>query len=148
MITRGRLADVRGLKGMGHITGLVELAVSTLFGIAANYLNSIAKGIDPNSQWRNQPAQALIAGFTRGGTGSIYGDFLLGEWSRFGRGLVDTAVGPTLGQLDTVAELWTDLTHPSKWKAGALGVATKFTRENLPFMNMIYTKLAFDHAIY
>jgi hypothetical protein len=55
---------------------------------------------------------------------------------------------PTLGQLDTVAELWADLAHPSKWKAGALGVATKFTRENLPFMNMIYTKMAFDHAIY
>jgi hypothetical protein len=55
---------------------------------------------------------------------------------------------PTLGQLDTVAELWTDVTHPPKWKAGALGVTTKFTRENLPFTNMIYTEMAFDHAIY
>lgn len=148
MITRGWMADLRGLKGMGRITGLVELAVSsTLFGMGANFLNSIAKGQDPTAQWRNQPAQALIAGFTRGGTGSIYGDFLLGEWSRF-QSFAETALGPTFGQVNRIAELWADLSHPSRWKSSSAALAVRSVRENLPGMNMIYVKAAFDYAIY
>lgn len=149
MVTRGWLADIQGLSGQKRLTGITELIVSsTLFGMAANYLNQVAKFQDPNSQYRNQPAQAIIAGFMRGGSGSIYGDFLFGEFSRFGRTAADTALGPALGQINTVAELWTDLTHPSKWKSGALGTAAIFARGNLPFMNMILTKSAFDYLIY
>lgn len=149
MITRGWLADIQGLSGQKRLTGITELIVSsTLFGMAANYLNQIAKGQDPNSQYRNQPAQAILAGFMRGGSGSVYGDFLFGEFNRNLRTASDQMLGPALGQINTVAELWTDLTHPSKWKSGALGTAAIFARSNLPFMNMILTKSAFDYLIY
>lgn len=148
MVTRAWGADVHGLKGMDRVTGLVELAVaSTVYGMMANYLNGIVKGQDPNSQWRNQPAQALISGFVRGGAASIYGDFLMGEWSRFGLSAAATLMGPSLGQVDRVAELWSDLTHIKEGKkTGAL--ATRMVRENLPYTNMIYTKLLVDYLIY
>ncbi len=153
MITKAWGADIYGGRtGMGRIAGLTELIVgSTFFGILANALNQEAKLQDSTAQWRNQPAQALISGFLRGGAASIYGDFLLGEWSRFGMSAIDTAVGPTLGQLNSVAELWTDLTHMKKsqasgtYQAGAL--ATRMVRSNTPFLNMIYTRTAFDFLI-
>jgi hypothetical protein len=138
-----------GEKGMGRIAGLVELAVgSTMFGMLANYLNSLAKGQDPNAQWRNQPLQALISGFTRGGAGSIYGDFLVGEWSRFGLSATATAVGPTFGQFDKLMELWSTATHPEKWKGHAAALGVRSVKENTPYANMIYTKIAVDYLIY
>jgi hypothetical protein len=72
MITKSWGAEIYGgQKGLGRIAGLTELIVSsTLAGVMANYLNSLFKGQDPNAQWRNQPAQALISGFLRGGVQS------------------------------------------------------------------------------
>lgn len=136
-----------GRTGLGRIAGLTELVVgSTFAGILANYLNQTAKGQDATSQWKNQPAQALISGFLRGGAASIYGDFVLGEWSRFGMSVLDTLAGPTAGQINSVAELWTDLTHMKKGAAtGALAV--RMARSNTPFLNMIYTRSAFDYLI-
>ncbi|WP_439392322.1 hypothetical protein ACRQ5Q_22255 [Bradyrhizobium sp. PMVTL-01] len=148
MITKSWGAEIYGGRtGLGRMAGLGELIVgSTLFGIIANYLNQTAKGQDASSQWKNQPVQALISGFLRGGAASIYGDFLLGEWSRFGMSALDTLAGPTLGQVNQVAELWTDLTHMKKGAAtGAL--ATRMVRNNIPGMNMIYTRLGFDYLI-
>jgi hypothetical protein len=141
-------AEIRGAGGsMGKAAGIAELVVSsTLFGMLANYLNPLAKGQDPNAPWRNQPAQAVIAGFIRGGSGSIYGDFLLGEWSRFGLSATDSAVGPIFGQLNSVSELWTDLTHMKKGAATA-SLALRMARNNTPFANMIYTKAAVDYLI-
>jgi hypothetical protein len=148
MITKSWGTEVYGgAKGLGRIAGLTELVVSsTLFGVLANYLNSTFKGQDPNAQWKNQPAQALISGFLRGGAASIYGDFLLGEWSRFGMSALDTLAGPTAGQINSVAELWTDLTHMKKGAAtGALAV--RMARSNAPFLNMIYVRTLFDYLV-
>ncbi|MCC6172077.1 MAG: hypothetical protein IT481_08615 [Gammaproteobacteria bacterium] len=150
MITRSWAADIYGgAKGMDRVGGLVELAVySTIMGMAANYLNQLAKGQDPNSPWRNQPGNALGAAFLRGGAGSIYGDFLMGEWSRHGRSLLDTVAGPTLGQANAVAEVWADITHPTKWSKGTLALGENIARQNTPFANMIYTKAAVDYLIH
>ena len=153
VMTRAWAADIRGLKGLGRIAGIAELIVSsTLFGMAANFLNSMVKGQDPTAAWRNQPANALISGFTREGTGSIYGDLLAGEWSRFGTSALDTIAGPTFGQFNSIAELWTDLTKPPHMREfkgpQTAALAARLARANLPFTNMIYTKAAFDYAIY
>jgi hypothetical protein len=151
MITKAWGAEIYGgRKGLGRIAGLTELIVgSTLLGMLANFLNQTAKGQDPTAQWRNQPAQALISGFLRGGAASIYGDFLLGEWSRFGMSAIDTLVGPTFGQINSAAELWSNLTHTKKWEkpsqTGALTV--RMVRSNAPFLNMIYVRAATDYLI-
>jgi hypothetical protein len=136
-----------GEKGLGRIAGIAELIVgSTLAGIMTNYLSQTMKGQDPTSQWKNQPAQALIAGFLRGGSASLYGDFLLGEWSRHGMNVVETLAGPTAGQLNQAFELWADLTHMKKGAATA-SLAVRIARNNTPFLNMIYTRSLFDYLI-
>lgn len=148
MITKAWGAEIYGGRtGLGRVAGLTELVVaSTLMGVLANFLNQTAKGQDATSQWRNNPVQALISGFLRGGAASIYGDFLLGEWSRFGLSASATLLGPIAGQVDQVAELWSDLTHVKKGAAtGALAV--RMVRSNAPFLNMIYTRTAFDYLV-
>lgn len=148
MITKAWGAEIYGGRtGLGRIAGLAELVVgSTFFGILANFLNQTAKGQDPTTQWKNQPVQAMISGFLRGGAASVYGDFLLGEWSRFGMSAADTLLGPTAGQFNALAELWTDATHMKKGAAtGALAV--RMLRSNTPYLNMIYTRTAFDYLV-
>lgn len=137
-----------GETGLGRIAGLTELVVSTtMYGMLANYLNQLAKGQDPNSMWRNSPGQAVLSGFLRGGAASIYGDFLLGEWSRHGLQPLETAAGPIAGQLNQVFEIYSDLTHMKRGAATA-ALGARLLRSNLPFGNMIYTKWATDYLIY
>jgi hypothetical protein len=70
-------------RGWTRSPASTELIVgTTLAGALANFLNQTAKGQDPTAQWKNQPGQALLAAFLRGGAASIYGDYLLGEFSR------------------------------------------------------------------
>lgn len=149
MISKAWGAEIYGgEKGMGRVAGVVELVVAaTFYGIVANFLNQLAKGQDPTAPWRNQPVQAVSAGFLRGGAASIYGDFLLGEWNRHGLSALASLAGPTFGQVDKVFEVWTDVTHAKvDSKAGAL--ASKIVRDNTPFANMIYSKAAFDYLIF
>jgi hypothetical protein len=149
MITKAWGAEIYGgARGHGPVAGITELIVgSTLFGMAANYLNQAVKGQDPNSQWRNNPANAMLSGFLRGGAASIYGDFLLGEWSRHGQQALEMLAGPTVGQINQVFEIWADLTHMKKGAATA-ALAARMARNNLPFANMIYTKAAIDYLIF
>jgi hypothetical protein len=153
MITKTWETEFRGGgKGMDKVAGVIELLVgTTLAGALANFLNQTLKGQDPTAQWRNQPGQAIMAAFLRGGAASIYGDYLLGEYSRHGFNFVEGLAGPVLGQLNNVIELYNDL-KPDAFgtvhKGSAAGsLATRMVRNNLPFANMIYTRAAFDYLV-
>lgn len=145
MKTWGR--EIYGGQGkMGALAGLTEFFVyASALGVVSNALNDILKGQDPSARWRNTPGGALLSGMLRGGAGSIYGDFLLGEFSRFGRSAIGTLAGPTFGQVDTVFELWSDLTHMKAPQAAAK-LGAKLVHDNAP--NIIYTKTALDYLIY
>lgn len=141
--------EIYGGQGkMGAAAGLAELFVySTVLGVVANALNDVTKGQDPSARWRNAPVGAVVSAIARGGAGSIYGDFMLGEYSRFGRSFTSTLAGPTFGQLDSLFELYSDAAHMKAGKATAM-LGLRSVRENLPFANMIYTKAAVDYLIY
>jgi hypothetical protein len=153
MLTKTWETELRGGgTRMDKVAGITELIVgTTLAGALANYLNAMAKGQDPNAQWRNQPGQAMISAFLRGGAASIYGDYLLGEYSRHGMNFLEGLAGPTFGQLNRVVELYNDLKQDAfgeRHKGSATAaLAVKTVRDNTPFMNMIYTRAAFDYLI-
>jgi hypothetical protein len=90
--------------------------------------------------------------YQRGGAGSIYGDLLLGEWSRFGSSAVETLAGPSFGQVNRLFELYTDATKPlhlREFKGPQTeALLLRLLRENTPFANMILTKYAVDYAVY
>ncbi|MGY4295364.1 hypothetical protein ACVWXN_003459 [Bradyrhizobium sp. i1.4.4] len=153
MLTKTWETELRGGGAtMDKVAGITELIVgTTLAGALANFLNATFKGQDPTAQWRNQPGSALMAAFLRGGAASIYGDYLLGEYSRHGLNFLEGLAGPTFGQLNRVVELYNDLKQDAfgdRHKGSATAaLAVKTVRDNTPFMNMIYTRAAFDYLI-
>lgn len=126
-------------NGNGEVMGLVHLmAASTIFGYLAMSTKDILKGKTPREP--TEP-KVWLAALAQGGGFGIYGDFLFGEFSRYGRSALATAAGPTLGQVDDVAELYTRLRNGDD----AAAQATRMLINNTPFINLFYTRSALDY---
>jgi hypothetical protein len=85
-------------------------------------------------------SKLMFAAMAQGGGLGIYGDFLFGEFSRYGRSALSTLAGPTLGQVDDVAELWTRFRTGEDLAAQTVRMAIN----NTPFQNLFYTRTALD----
>lgn len=147
MIRRGLGREVRGTaNGKADMRGLAQLMVSTtVFGYGAMVMKDVLKGREPREftgDFEND-SRLLMAAMAQGGGMGIYGDFMFGEFSRYGRSAVSTAVGPTLGQVDDLAELWTRIRTGGDVGANAFRIAMN----NTPFINLFYTRAALDYII-
>lgn len=122
------------------VPGVVGFALSSyVFGYMAMSLKDIAKGKMPRDPMKKESFLAALA--QSGGLG-IYGDFFLGQVSRFGNDFAGTLAGPVLG---AVGDLVT---------AGGLAIRGDFENageeminlaaSQTPFINMWYTKAAVD----
>ena len=83
----------------------------------------------------------MFAAMSQGGGLGIYGDFLFGEYSRYGRSFLSTLAGPTFGQIDDLAEIWTRVRKGEDVGANVLRMAIN----NTPFINLFYTRQAMDY---
>lgn len=129
------------LQGKGDILGLAHfIATTTLFGYAAMSLKDLAKGREPRDP---TDPKVMAAAMTQGGGLGIYGDFLFGEFSRYGRSFTATMAGPTFGQLDDLAEIYTRV----RTGEDALPQSIRMAINNTPFMNLFYTRSAMDYLI-
>lgn len=147
MIRRGLGREIRGTAtGKADIRGLAQLiAGTTVFGYGAMVAKDILKLREARQftgDFEND-SKLLMAAMAQGGGMGIYGDFLFGEFSRYGRSAVATAVGPTLGQVDDVAELWTRIRTGEDVGSNAFRMAMN----NTPFINLFYTRAALDYII-
>jgi hypothetical protein len=77
----------------------------------------------------------------QGGGLGIYGDFLFGEFNKYGHSALATVLGPTAAQFEDFAKLYSRATHGEKFAGQALNIALN----NTPFANLFYTKLAMDY---
>ncbi len=134
--------ELHGGQGkVGAVAGIVHLIVgTTIFGYLAMVAKDLAKGRTPRDP---TDPKTWLAAFVQGGGAGIYGDFLFGDFNRFGRSLLASLAGPTLGQIDDVAELWSRFKRGDDFGAQALRLA----ENNTPFINLFYTRLALDHLI-
>lgn len=131
--------------GRPDIFGIAHLIVaSTLLGYAALYAKDAAKGLTPRDPLDAEHGwKTFLAAMKQGGGLGIYGDFLFGEYNRFGGGFLETAAGPAAGSLSQVARVLgaiRDGQDPSA-KALKLGV------DHLPFANVFYLRPVLDWAI-
>ena len=70
----------------------------------------------------------------------IFGDFLWGQYDRFGHSFTSSLLGPTFGTVDDVAGLVSAIAQgndPSH-------MAFKIAKSDTPFVNMWYTSLAWQ----
>lgn len=128
-----------GQFGMENVRALALMMVSsTAFGYAAMSMKDMLRGkkpkpIDNHKTWMAAAAQ--------GGGFGIYGDFLFGEASRMGGGVLATLGGPTVGKADDLFRLWNGV------KAGDDVSAQTFRTivNNTPYNNLFYTRMAADY---
>jgi len=98
----------------------------------------IAKGREPRDS--NSPGVWKAAMLQGGGLG-IYGDFILGEYSRHGNSFWATALGPTASTIEDLMGIKTAVQTGED--AGAKAMKTVIN--NTPFINLFYTRAAMDY---
>ena len=96
-----------GYGGAAYNIGSL-LAMTTMMGYASLSTKELLLGrtpvslIDKNGEFNGA---YFARAFVQGGAGGLYGDFLLGEWNRYGASPLKAALGPFLGQTEDVARL-------------------------------------------
>lgn len=158
MITRAWEREIYGRIGDGkldRVAGLVEIAVGAIvFGVAAEGIRDLIKGEDPVHKLQTHPFAAIAAGAQRSGMGSIVGDFLLGQFDRHGMSAAANLLGPTFGQIDTLADL---LHAGGRTKDGMFSDSAmrqrgadvlRLAKDNTPFMNLWLTHHVTDTLIW
>jgi hypothetical protein len=149
-VRQGFGRELYGGQGVaGAISGIVQMAIgSTLIGYTSMTLKDLFKGQTPRPPG---DAKTWLAAIIQGGGFGIFGDYLFGEFSRFGGSLGETILGPVLGQGATeVINLWSHLKETAE--EGDLKPAreipaelTKIVVNNTPFINMFYTRMALNY---
>lgn len=139
----GREVYGRGKDVMadGAIRGLSQLIIaSTIMGYAAMSIKDAIKGRTPHdpTDWKT-----ITKAMTQGGGAGIYGDFLFGEYNRFGQSPLETLAGPTLGTAADVTRLWAKIIRGES----DAGDAMRLALNNTPYLNLLYTRMALDYLI-
>jgi hypothetical protein len=127
------------------------IAGTTILGYVAMTAKELAKGRNP--RWPEDTAgktKLVMAAMVQGGGLGIYGDFLFGEASRFGHGIVGSAAGPTAGTFEDAVNLFQSLRDGSNTKTRAEIAASEglqIAKSNTPFINLFYTRMALDYFV-
>jgi hypothetical protein len=132
-------ADESQLAKIGGLTSM--LLLSTFFGYIAMSTKDMLKGRSPRDPKKKS---TIMSAFVHGGGGGIYGDFLMSEiQNEYGNGIFETALGPTAGDLKTFLDMVQSMNDPKKAGKKFLYLAEGHT----PFLNLYYTKAAYDYLI-
>lgn len=132
------------LSQVAHIGTL--MAGLTMAGYAAMTAKDVLKGYWPP----RDPAdpRTWLAAAQQGGAWGIYGDFLFSQTNRFGGGFLETAAGPTLGNIGDLVQIGLDARDTAMSggedtfgtaKALSVGIG------NVPYANLFYLKPALDY---
>lgn len=134
------------VMGVAHL-----IAATTLLGYVSMTAKELLKGRDPRKiESPGDAGKIALAAMQQGGGLGIYGDFLFGEANRMGGGFIGSLVGPAAGTLEDVHRLFTSMRDGSNTKsrlqiAGAEGL--QIVKNNAPFVNLFYTRMALDYFI-
>lgn len=138
----------------GGLTGLANIMVAgSAMGYISSTLKDAAKGKAPRvPDTKEQAISIAAASFLHSGSAGIYGDFLLGPKSRFGKDKLTTFLGPAAGIVHDTSDIWDTLRSDDKNKGKELKTkGMDFMLNNAPVVssayNLIYTKAALDYMI-
>lgn len=127
-------------NGNGEKMGLAQLFIwMTALGYVSMQTKLLLKGQTP----RPADAKTFLAAAAQGGGLGIMGDFLFGEYNRFGGGLASTLAGPAVGDLDQIRNLYLRA-RDGDAKAADL---FKFGIDHTPFMNLHIVRPAMNYLI-
>jgi hypothetical protein len=130
------------------IAGLLHMALgSVVFGYLRMVLSDLSKGRTPRDP--SEPKTWAAAMMQGGGVG-ILGDYLFGEYNRFGQSPIESFAGPVLGSGSAaVVDLWNRLKAKALDPEHAHDLAPelfRFAVDNTPFVNLFYARAALNYA--
>ncbi|NDV19214.1 hypothetical protein GO013_07250 [Pseudodesulfovibrio sp. JC047] len=137
------MAHLRGAPGgKVDVGGLAHLIASTtVLGYLAMFLKDAAKGRKPRDF--TDPG-TWTAAFMQGGGAGIYGDFLMNKFDRFGSSPLKTLEGPFPNTADDFVKMAMNTLHGDPPSAAR---AFHLVKNNLPFINLWYTRITLDYLI-
>lgn len=152
------LAGANG-KAPAFLLGHLILS-TTIFGLASMQAKQIVKGREmrPLRDEEGRPRfDVFLAAMLQGGGLGIYGDFLFGEYNRFGGSPIATLGGPAVGEMEKALKLFghlrgaLDPNLTGDERAESLGDAgadtARFITGNTPFINLWWTRQALDMGL-
>jgi hypothetical protein len=123
-------------------TGLTSILVlGTMFGYISMSAKDMLRGRSPRDPSKTS---TLLEALAQGGGLGIYGDFIINEiQNEYGNNIWETLLGPTASDINKIREVVLNLNDPAK--AGKKFL--QFAENNVPFLNLYYTKAAYDYLI-
>jgi len=141
----GRAID--GAKNFGAMAGLATtVAAMTALGYVSMAAKDLLKGREvrvPDDM--ESFGKVLAAALLQGGGLGLYGDFLFGQANRFGGNFVTSLMGPTVGDANTLYDIYDRMLSPDRKDAGAQ--AFKFAINSIPGSNIFYIRPIMDYLI-
>lgn len=132
-----------GLKaGSVDVQGLLNVMIgSTILG----YVGMQSKNILKNKSLRDPTHLGTwLAALLQGGGLGIYGDFIFGEYNRFGHKFTDAIAGPSIGFMNDVAALAFTLKKLDDPRAQTL----QLLKNNTPFINLWFLRGGLDFLFF
>ena len=136
-----------GGSSRSGVFGVAQMMVgTTMMGYLSVSLKDILSGREPmevfDEDYYLNP-KLLSKAFVQGGGAGIYGDFLFGEYNKYGQSFTQTILGPTFGSIDDVFRIYADVLRGDVDSATKNGA--RFAKSHVPGINLFYTKAAFDY---
>jgi hypothetical protein len=141
-----------GQSKAAAIAGILHMALGgTLLGYGIMTLKDLIKGKNPRDP---ESPKTWLAALMQGGGLGIFGDFLFGEYDRFGHPLSESIAGPVAGEgLDSVVDLWNGLKQlatgeakdPEKRGRALLAEGMRTILDNTPFANLLFVRTALNY---
>jgi len=143
MITKGL---TRQYYTSGFTGTMKMIAGMSAMGYVAMSAKDILKGKEPKTIFSDdymKSAKVITASMVQGGGMGIFGDFMFGEFNRYGQSFTKTLAGPAFGVADDLASLFQKFVRGDD----AAKDAVKFAMRNTPFSNLFYTRVAADYMV-
>lgn len=141
MITKGL---TRQYYSSGFTGTMKMISGMTAMGYVAMSAKDILRGREPKEIFSDdymKSAKVLKMSMLQGGGMGIFGDYLFGEFNRYGQSFTQTLAGPTFGSVDDLATMY------SKFIKGESVAkdAVRFAISNTPYANLFYTRAAMEY---
>lgn len=148
-VTKGMSRQYYGRQAAGRsgYVGLAQMMTgTTVMGYLAMSMKDILRGREPREVFSEEYTlnpETLTSAFVQGGGAGIFGDFIFGEYNRYGQSLTQTLAGPTFGSLDDVARIYAEFREGDM--SGGSEKSLNFALRNMPFANVFYARTALDY---
>lgn len=116
------------------------IALTALGGYLSGVIKDSLRGRTPKDP---TAPKTIVDALQRGGGLGIYGDFLFSEYDRSYKSFLATTAGPIVGQLDSVADIFSKL----KQGENVANETGKLALGNTPFINLFYIRPVLDYLV-